>query len=139
MVLVASPVAGQGWSFAIAEAAAKRVVHLNLPFRSTERNVHLAPGGKVVLAQESNSGSVPGLSVTTGRLALLDSLTGAVTKMWTDPNLAGKSILALTPTGQLIAYRGESTTFTSIGLHLSNEPVINLDDSLGPWFFYASR
>lgn len=129
--------ADEGWLWAVANTATHRLTRLDLPFQTTNNSVYLIPGGNATLAQEAHLDS--GAPVTTGHLALIDTATGAVTKTWTDPALAGKFILTITPQGNLVSFYGESTTLVPIGIHPSGEPVLNLRNTLGPYYFYANR
>lgn len=122
----------------MADTATHRLTRLKLPFQTTNDSVHLGPGGKAVLAQEARSS--PGrVSLTTGRLALFDVVTGTVTRTWTDPALAHRFILTITPPGDVVSFYGESTVLTPMDIHSSLEPVVKLSNSDGPYFFYADR
>jgi len=137
--LIQVPLSKQGWVSVIADAEVRRLTRLNLPFHSVDDSVHLAPGGKVILAQEA-SYSPAGALITKGRLALVDTGTGAIIKTWTDSALDRKYILAITPHGEMVYYGGGSTIFAPLDVHPSGEPVINLRRrSHGPYFFYADR
>lgn len=137
-VLIKVPLFKQGWVWVVADAATYHLTHLNLPFHSTDDSVHLAPGGKVILAQEASYS--PGrVSMTKGRLALIDAGTGAVIRTWTDPALDRNNILTVTPQGEMVIFSDEPTTLTPIDIHPSGEPVIDLRNSPGPYFFYTDR
>lgn len=138
-VLIKVPLSKQAWGWVLADAATRRLMHLNLPFHSTDNSVHLIPGGQVVLEQEA-SYSPAGASFTKGNLALIDVGTGAVIKTWTDPALDRKYILTITPQGEMVYYGGGSTVFVPLGVHPSSgEPVMKLGAPFAPSFFYADR
>lgn len=129
--------ADRGWLWAAANTRIHRLTRLDLPFQTTNNSVYLIPGGDAAVAQEAHLNS--GVPVTTGRLALIDTGTGTITKTWTDPAFAGKFILTITPQGDVVSFYGESTTLVPIGIHPSGEPVLNLRNTLGPYYFYANR
>jgi hypothetical protein len=99
----------------------------------------LAPGGKILLVQEATYGSVEGSSATKGRLALLDVATGTVRRGWAEPNIIGGFVLTITPRGQMVYFRGDTTRLMPLGLNFPSERVITLGYSPGPAFFYADR
>lgn len=136
-VLIQIPLSKQGWVWVVADAAARSLTPLNLPFHSTDTSVHLAPGGKIILAQEASYG--PGrISQTKGSLALIDANTGDVIKTWTDPALDHNYILTITPHGEMVYYGRVPMTFASIDLHSSGTPAVRCHPD-SPYFFYADR
>jgi hypothetical protein len=138
-VLIESTLHNGGPMFLVANSAMKHLVRLDLSFLTTASNIHLAPGGKAVLAQEASAGSIPGSSNAKDRVALIDTGSGAVIEAWTNPSLAGAQILTITPEGEIVFIRGESTGFIATHHKFSASPVEVLKESLGPAFFFADK
>jgi hypothetical protein len=92
-------------------------------FPTTEDSVQLTPGGKTVVAQESNPVGSIGLHVTKSRLALLSVEDGHVLRAWNQPGLAKSNLIAVSPGGVVILLRHSHFLFVNSDQRFPDAPV----------------
>jgi hypothetical protein len=126
--------------YAVVNQSNKRVTLLgDLPSASIG-NVHLAPGGGAVLVEESHPDpSDSHSSLKTGKLLLLDAVTGKHIKEWNLPNLKKQHFLALTPNGKAVYFNDKSIySLIPMSMKFKDVPVVSPEQRDVPYVF-ASR
>lgn len=130
---------GQNFAFAVLDEAAKRITTLSPGFTTTPNNIHLAPGGTAVIAQEAAFIGSMQVAQTTAHLALVDAATGKPVREWTDAAAAHGTSLAVTPEGFLVVSANDRYRFLSLGKTFPATPVLILQGQTKSGIFYANR
>jgi hypothetical protein len=87
-------------TIAVANEASKTLVRLRGAPRTTERNVHLTPGGTHVLVEEAIA--IGSKVSKTGRLWLYDADTGLIVNSFSDPHIEKLYFRSISPNGRVL-------------------------------------
>lgn len=126
-----------GFEYGVADTQNKRLVRLQVPFGTTEQGVHLAPGGRTVVAQQGSYGKIAGVTYPGAKLAVLDAASGRLLRVAQPAGLKAQYTLTVTPTGRLLTYANQKTMLLGIG-PVAVEPRASVQSFThpgGPWFF----
>jgi hypothetical protein len=122
---------------AVADRRSHTLVRLQSVVPTVAPAVHLAPGGEVVLVEETEAGgSHPAKN---GKLSLYDAKTGSRIQEFSDPHIKELYFLTISPTGKAIYHSGETYWFLDLGKTFPVDAVTRVGPGDSPAMFFADR
>ena len=121
---------------AVADRKTQKLVRLQGVPTTVAPDVHIAPGGGSVLVEETGTGEKP---EKTGRLVVLDAVTGKSQKELNDSHIKDLYFLAVSPTGRVVYHASDNYWFLDLRMKFAPEPVSRPISRGSPAFFFADK
>lgn len=130
-VLVSLVAPGQsGLAFGVADTARRTLTLLQRVPRTTERFVHLTPGGGFVLVETTTNASAE--AERTGTITLLNTTTGLPIRTLADTRIVGRAFfVAITPAGRALYRKGPSYISVDLGQRFGTSAVTTASGTAG--------
>ncbi|MGI4831108.1 MAG: hypothetical protein ACRYFU_23395 [Janthinobacterium lividum] len=140
VVLVEIVRPGKTFAFGVVDTQRKTAVLLAPGFETTNDSVHLAPGGGVVLAEESIFNRGVQVPHTTGRFSLLKTQDGSTLGARNQSAPSEGSFVTITASGSLVITRGDGkTVFVSLGMTFPFAPIRSYREGVGGSYAYGNE